>query len=124
MYMQQLPLLERLFPDARYVHLIRDGRDTAVSFLSMPAGIVTRTWAHPETAGEFACQWRAEVEAARALGEPRRARRYLEVRYEALVADPERSCAASAARSARVRPGDARVRRQASTSRPSRTSRA
>ena len=28
MYMQRLPLLERLFPDARYVHLIRDGRDT------------------------------------------------------------------------------------------------
>jgi hypothetical protein len=89
MYMQRLPLLERLFPDARYVHLIRDGRDTAVSFLSMPAGIVTRTWAHPETAGEFACQWRAEVEAARALGE-RVGSRYLETRYEELVADPER----------------------------------
>ena len=89
MYMQRLSLLERLFPDARYVHLIRDGRDTAVSFLSMPAGIVTRTWAHPETAAEFACQWRAEVEAARALG-GRVGGRYLETRYEELVADPER----------------------------------
>jgi hypothetical protein len=89
MYMQRLRLLERLFPEARYVHLIRDGRDTAVSFLSMPAGIVTRTWAHPETAGGFACQWRAEVEAARSLG-ARVGARYLEVRYEALVADPGR----------------------------------
>jgi hypothetical protein len=89
MYMQRLRLLERLFPDARYVHLIRDGRDTAVSFLSMPAGIVTRTWAHPETAAEFACQWRAEVEAARSLG-ARVGARYVEVRYEELVADPER----------------------------------
>ena len=89
MYMQRLSLLERLFPDARYVHLIGDGRDTAVSFLSMPAGIVTRTWAHPETAGEFACQWRTEVEAARALGR-RVGDRYLETRYEELVADPER----------------------------------
>jgi hypothetical protein len=89
MYMQRLPLLERLFPDARYVHLVRDGRDTAVSFLSMPAGIVTRTWAHPETAGEFACQWRSEVASARALG-ARVGSRYLETRYEGLVADPGR----------------------------------
>jgi len=89
MYMQRLPLLEWLFPDARFVHLIRDGRDTAVSFLSMPPGIVTRTWAHPGSAVEFASQWRAEVEDARALGE-RVGDRYLETRYEALVADPER----------------------------------
>jgi len=86
MYMQRLPLLERLFPDARYVHLIRDGRDTAVSFLSMPAGIVTRTWAHPETPGAFACRWRAEVEDARELG-ARVGGRYLEVRYEEVVDD-------------------------------------
>jgi hypothetical protein len=79
----------RLFPDARYVHLIRDGRDTAVSFLSMPPGIVTRTWAHPRTPGEFACQWRTEVEAARKLG-ARAGGRYLETRYEDIVADPER----------------------------------
>ncbi len=105
LYMQHLPLLERLFPDARYVHLIRDGRDTAVSFLSMPAGIVTRSWAHPETAGEFACQWRAEVEAARALGE-RVGDRYLEVRYEEPSRTPMRSCALSAAspRSTTTRP--------------------
>jgi Sulfotransferase family len=97
MYMQHLPLLERLFPDALYVHLIRDGRDAAVSFLGMPPGIVTRSWAHPETAADFACQWRSEVEAARGLGVRVGADRYLEVRYEAFVADPaaelERICA-------------------------------
>ncbi len=89
MYMQHLPTLQRLFPDARYVHLIRDGRDAAVSFLAMPEGVVTRTWAHPRDARGFACQWRSEVLAARALGS-RVGRCYLEVRYEALVAEPER----------------------------------
>jgi Sulfotransferase family len=97
MYMQHLPLLERLWPDALYVHLIRDGRDAAVSFLTMPEGIVTKTWAHPATAADFACQWRSEVKAARALGGRVGSDRYLEVRYEALVADPpaeiERICA-------------------------------
>ena len=90
MYMQYLPLIERLFPDARFVHLIRDGRDVAASFLAMPAGIVTRTWAHPSSAADFACQWRTEIESAHALGARVGPERYREVRYEALVADPER----------------------------------
>jgi hypothetical protein len=89
MYMQYLPALEGLFPDAGYVHLIRDGRDTALSFLSMPKGIVTESWAHPDSVADFACQWRTEVEAAQALGKRVGPERYREVRYEALVADPE-----------------------------------
>jgi hypothetical protein len=88
MYMQNLRLLERLFPDALYVHLIRDGRDAALSFLAMPRGIVTETWMHPRTPADFACQWRTEVAAARRLGR-RVGPRYAEVRYEELVADPE-----------------------------------
>ena len=89
MYMQHLRLLERLFPDALYVHLVRDGRDAALSFLSMPEGIVTETWAHPRTAAGFACQWRGEVLAARRLGRRLGPERYVEVRYESLVRDPE-----------------------------------
>jgi Sulfotransferase family len=88
MYMQHLPLLERLFPEARFVHLIRDGRDAGLSFLAMPEGIVTETWAHPRTAAQFACQWRAEVVAARRLGRRVGPERFLEVRYEQLVAEP------------------------------------
>ena len=89
LYMQYLPLLERLFPDARFVHLVRDGRDAALSFLSVPAGIMTEGWGHPRDAAGFACQWATEVRAARALGARVGPARYLEVRYEALVADPE-----------------------------------
>lgn len=89
MYMRHLPLLERLFPAAQYVHLIRDGRDAALSFLQMPPGTSTRTWAHPAGAAAFACLWRTEVAAARALGRRVGPARYLEVRYEDLVADPE-----------------------------------
>jgi hypothetical protein len=90
MYMQHLPLLERLFPDALYVHLIRDGRDAALSFGQMPKGIMTEGWGHPRDVGGFACQWRTEIEAARALGHRVGAGRYLEVRYETLVEDPRR----------------------------------
>jgi hypothetical protein len=95
-YMRYVDLLERVFPDARYVHLIRDGRDCALSFLGMPDEAPTRTWAHPEDVRGFACQWVSEIRAARALGRRVGAGRYLEVRYEDLVDEPavvvERVC--------------------------------
>ena len=88
LYMQHLPLLERLFPGARFVHLIRDGRDAALSFLSVPQGIMTEGWGYPRDAAGFACQWTTEVRSARALGARLGPGRYLELRYEALVAAP------------------------------------
>jgi len=89
LYMQHLPLLERLFPTACFIHLIRDGRDAALSFLAVPPGIMTKGWGYPRDAQGFACQWATEVRAARALGARVGAARYHEVRYETLVADPE-----------------------------------
>ena len=88
LYMQHLPLLERLFPEARFVHLIRDGRDAALSFLAVPEGIMTEGWGHPRDAAGFACQWSTEVRDARALGGRVGGDRYLELRYESFVADP------------------------------------
>ena len=89
MYMRHLWLIDRLFPDAQYVHLIRDGRDAALAFLDMPEGVVTRTWAHPRSPAGFACEWRTEVQRARELGRRVGAPRYHEVRYEDLVSDTE-----------------------------------
>jgi hypothetical protein len=88
LYMQYLPLLERTFPAARFVHLVRDGRDAALSFLSVPGGIMTEGWGHPKDAAGFARLWRTEIEAAQALGRRVGPDRYLELRYEELVRDP------------------------------------
>src|SRR5215469_18258231 len=85
LYMQSLPQLERLFPDATWVHLVRDGRDAALSFLALPEGFSGKTWAQPRTAAQFAARWRTEILSARRIGG-----HYLELRYEDLVADPER----------------------------------
>jgi hypothetical protein len=85
LYMQSLPLLERLFPDARWVHLVRDGRDAALSFLALPEGFSGKTWAQPRTAAQFAARWRGEILSARHLSG-----HYLELRYEDLVTEPER----------------------------------
>ena len=89
LYMQHLPLLERLFPDALWVHLVRDGRDAALSVLELPEGFSGKTWAQPRTAAQFAARWRTEIRSARRLGR-HVGHRYLELRYEDLVAEPER----------------------------------
>jgi hypothetical protein len=89
MYMRHLGLIDRLFPTAQYVHLIRDGRDAGLAFLDIPEGVVTRTWAHPRSSTGFACEWRTEVRRARELGRRLGPSRYHEVRYEELVADTE-----------------------------------
>lgn len=89
LYMQHLPLLEGLFPDALWIHLVRDGRDAALSFLELPEGFSGKTWALPRTAAQFAARWRTEIRSARRLGAHVSAR-YLELRYEDLVTEPER----------------------------------
>ncbi|HEU0304494.1 MAG TPA: sulfotransferase [Gaiellaceae bacterium] len=89
MNMRHLGLIDELFPDAQYVHLIRDGRDAALAFLDMPEGVVTKTWAHPRSPAGFACEWRTEVRGARALGSRVGPSRFFELRYEDLVADTE-----------------------------------
>lgn len=89
LYMQHLPLLERLFPTSQFVHLVRDGRDAALSFLDVARGIMTEAWGQPRDAVGFARQWRTEVLAARTLGRRVGPERYLELRYEDLVAQPD-----------------------------------
>ncbi len=74
-----LPYLWRLFPTARFVHLIRDGRDVACS-------ILPQNWG-PNTVEEAAerwvdCVWKGVLHRADT-------ERYCEVRYEDLVQSPE-----------------------------------
>ena len=72
MYMQNLRLLERLFPDALFVHLIRDGRDAAMSFLSMPKGLMTETWMQPRRRGRVRQPVAGRGEGSAASWSPRR----------------------------------------------------
>jgi hypothetical protein len=87
-YMQNLDLLDRVWPDARFVHIVRDGRDAALSFVAMRRR-PRFNWARPRGLGDFACQWDHEVRAARQFGSNAADGRYLELRYEDLVAEPE-----------------------------------
>jgi hypothetical protein len=81
-YVLQIPLLAELFPEARFVHIVRDGRDVALSVTNIDE------WG-PKRIPGGARYWVQHVGAGRAAGHALGASRYLEVRYEDLVADAE-----------------------------------
>lgn len=80
-YVESLDLLSGLFPEARFIHLIRDGRNVALSYANVPFG--------PKTVGKAAALWAKRVLAGRDACPRIGKERYLEIRYEDLVEDTE-----------------------------------
>jgi hypothetical protein len=74
-----LTMMARLYPEASFVHLVRDGRDVARSISQVDFFLL----ADPADAAR---QWRLVVEGVRAQAPE--VPRYREVRYEQLLADP------------------------------------
>lgn len=78
LYCLHMVEIERILPEARFVHIIRDGRDVALSLRGL--------WFSPgDDVEELAAHWRTWLRTARRLGRGRR--HYMEVRYEELIAD-------------------------------------
>lgn len=80
-YVRNLDLLAELFPTARFLHVIRDGREVSAS--------VADQWWGPDMQAAAAVWWRRDVAAGRRSGARLGPDRYLEVRHERLVAAPE-----------------------------------
>ena len=95
-YVRHLPRLHALFPEARTIHIIRDGREVALSVLE---------WAHDgkgpsklalwddEPVAVCAMWWRWLVTTGRDDGRALGPDRYRETRYEELVDHPETTLA-------------------------------
>ena len=94
-YVRSIPTFHALWPDTKFVHIIRDGRDVCLSVLN---------WKKAErTAGRYA-SWEEDPVSTTALWWERKVRKaredgatlgpdlYHEMLYEDLVDDPEQEC--------------------------------
>jgi hypothetical protein len=92
-YVRRLPLLGGLFPRAKFVHIVRDGRDVALSVLDWAGegkGPGRLDLWRTEPVATCALWWRWQVVAGRRDGLALGNDRYLEVRYDDLVSEGER----------------------------------
>ncbi len=78
-YVQKMKLIQRAIDEARFVHVIRDGRDVALSVLDRTVRELT--------AADIAGRWQKKVSKARA--DAPALRHYIEIRYEDLILDTE-----------------------------------
>lgn len=79
-YVKRMRQIQRTIPEARFIHMIRDGRDAALSRFK-------RLLKEPPAMDTVAERWVKKIEGARADAE--RLDHYLEVQYENLVRDTE-----------------------------------
>lgn len=79
--MTQMHRIHQWFPEGQFLHIIRDGRDACLSHLGVDFGY--------DDVLPCACEWREVVEWVRRIGAVLGPQRYLEVKYEDLVKQPE-----------------------------------
>lgn len=111
-----LPFLWQTFPDAKFIHIIRDGRDASLSLShkpwykndmkgsgakdpgGYPFGPKARFWVEPDRIEEFETTsdlhrciwlWRRYLESAREGASQLPPQQYHEIKYENLVQTPE-----------------------------------
>lgn len=82
-YGQRLDVIKELFPDAKIIHMVRDGRDVALSFARTP-------WWHNDPLQNLD-RWTFESKKiSDDLKKYFKPKEYLEIRYEDFIIEPER----------------------------------
>jgi hypothetical protein len=96
-YVRQIHVLHALWPPAKFVHLIRDGRDVCLSLLGWTRKAARMaelfpTWAEDPVTTAALC-WERDVRQGSEKGSPLGPGLYCEVRYEELVRRPAEEAA-------------------------------
>ena len=90
-YLSQIEILRAIFSQARFIHIVRDGRDIACSYREVMS-IDTDSPYRPELPlkiDEIAKQWAMNIQTIRQSFSELNSSKVFELRYEDLVADPQ-----------------------------------
>ncbi len=79
-YVTEIPTLIEIFPSCKIIHIYRDGRDVALSFM--------KVWFGPGNVFSAASAWKRMVTKGRLDGARAGLERYMEIRYERLLDNP------------------------------------
>jgi len=94
-YVREMTTLHALWPEAKFLHLIRDGRDIWLSVAGWKKADRSvgqfATWTQDPVA-TTALWWERSIRLGREAGTSLGPSLYLEIRYEDLVKDPPRVC--------------------------------
>lgn len=88
-HLDHIPTIARLFPDARFVHIVRDGRDVACSYRDLYGVRGPYAPDLPNSVQAVASQWRRNLHRIHADLCRISPQQVHELRYEDLVAEPQ-----------------------------------
>jgi hypothetical protein len=94
-YVWSIPTLHSLWPRAKFVHIIRDGRDVCLSVINWRKFRLHRRFSawNVDPVATTAVWWDRVVRLGREAGNSLATGQYHEVRYESLVSQPANECA-------------------------------
>jgi hypothetical protein len=94
-YVQNIPTFHARWPSAKFIHIIRDGRDVALSVLNWKKADRTAgrfaTWTD-DRVSTAALWWRRNVLLGREAGNQIGPQLYYEIHYESLILRPQEEC--------------------------------
>lgn len=93
-YLNKTSLINKLYPNAKYIHLVRDGRDVAVSYLGLKNLKSESKYAPklPNTITEIANEWNKNNKILLSFFNSISENRILRIRYEDLIQNIKKEC--------------------------------
>ena len=96
----RIPFIKKLFPDAKFLHIVRDGRDTTCSLMGRHSSLY---WAHVKPPGwqkiqkkypkgplKYAWQWNETINIIRKDKSLLNSEDFVEIKYEDFVDSPKK----------------------------------
>lgn len=90
-HLNHITLIRKIFPDSYFIHIVRDGRDVACSYIELNGKKIISKYAPklPNNITDIALDWLTNIETIRTSFEAINWQNVIEIKYEELVINTE-----------------------------------